>query len=83
MINTADDMSRRLRLCYNCGRGGHYWADCTEELKDFLKRAKERTNREMRDNQANQLNRNGGAGAKGARAPQAMPAGPNAVPAQN
>ena len=37
VINTADDMSRRLRLCYNCGHGGHYWADCTEELKDFLK----------------------------------------------
>ena len=44
VVNTADDMSRRLRLCYNCGRGGHYWVDCTEELKDFLKRAKERTN---------------------------------------
>ena len=47
VINTADDMSRRLRLCYNCGRGGHYWADCTEDLKDFLKRAKERANREI------------------------------------
>ena len=83
VINTVDDMSRRLRLCYNCGRGGHYWADCTEELKDFLKRAKERTNREMRDNQANQLNPNGGAGGKGAHTPQAMLAGPSAVPAQN
>ena len=83
VINTADDMSRRLRLCYNCGRGGHYWADCTEELKDFLKCVKERTNREMRDNQANQLNRNGGAGAKGAHTPQMMPASPNAAPAQN
>ena len=50
VINTMDDMSRHLRLCYNCGRGGHYWVDCTEELKDFLKRAKERTNREMRAN---------------------------------
>ena len=69
VINTADDMSQRLRLCYNCRRGGHYWADCTEELKDFLKHAKERTNREMRDNQATQLNRNGGAGVKGAHAP--------------
>ena len=83
VINTADDMSRRLCLCYNCGRGGHYWADCTEELKDFLKRAKERTNREMRNNQANQLNRNGGAGGKGACAPQAMLTSPNAAPAQN
>ena len=47
VINTADDMSRRLRLCYNCGCGEHYWADCTEELKEFLKWAKERTNREI------------------------------------
>ena len=45
VINTADEMSRWLRLCYNCGHGGHYWADCTEELKDFLKQAKERANR--------------------------------------
>ena len=34
VINTADEMSRHLRLCYNCGRGGHYWADCTEPLKE-------------------------------------------------
>ena len=83
VINTADDMSRRLRLCYNCGRGGHYWADCTEDLKDFLKRAKERANQEIRDNQGNQLNLNGGAGGKEARAPQAMPAGGQAAQAQN
>ena len=69
VVNTADEMNRRLRLCYNCGRGGHYWADCTEELKDFLKQAKERANREIRDNQGNQLNPNGGAGGKGACAP--------------
>ena len=24
VINTADEMSRHLRLCFNCGRGGHY-----------------------------------------------------------
>ena len=41
VVNTADEMNRRLRLCYNCRRGEHYWADCTEELKDFLKQAKE------------------------------------------
>ena len=41
VINTADKMSRRLRLCFNCGRGGHYWADCTKPLKDSLKQAKE------------------------------------------
>ena len=39
------------------------------DLKDFLKRAKERVNREIRDNQANQLNPNGGAGGKGAHPP--------------
>ena len=37
VINTADEMSRRLHLCFNCGRGGHYWADCTEPLKDSFK----------------------------------------------
>ena len=47
VVNTADEMNRRLRLCYNCGCGGHYWADCTEELKDFLKQAKERANQEI------------------------------------
>ena len=83
MINTADDMSQCLRLCYNCGHGGHYWADCTEDLKDFLKWAKERVNREIRDNQGNQLNPNGGAGGKGARNPQAMPAGGQMAQAQN
>ena len=41
VINTADEMSQRLHLCFNCGRGGHYWADCTEPLKDSLKQAKE------------------------------------------
>ena len=80
VINTADDMSRRLRLCYNCGRGGDYWADCTKDLKDFLKRAKERINQ---DNPTNQLNPNGGAGVKGACTPQAMPASANTAQAQN
>ena len=83
VINTADDMSQWLRLCYNCGCGGHYWVDCTEELKDFLKQAKERVNREIRDNQGNQLNPNGGTGGKGARTPQAMPASANTAKAQN
>ena len=47
VINTADEMSRRLRLCFNYGCGGHYWADCTEPLKDSLKQAKERVNWEI------------------------------------
>ena len=31
--------------CFNCGKEGHHWAECTEPLKDLLKRAKERANR--------------------------------------
>ena len=69
VINTADEMSRHLHLCFNCGRGGHYWVDCTEPLKESLKLAKERVNREIQDNQDRQLNPNGGTGGKGAHAP--------------
>ena len=47
VINTADEMNRHLHLCFNCSRGGHYWADCTEPLKNSLKQAKERVNREI------------------------------------
>ena len=54
VINTADEMSRHLRLCFNCGQGGHYWADCTEPLKDSIKQAKERVNQEIRENQEKQ-----------------------------
>ena len=74
VVNTADEMSRHLRLCYNCGLAGHYWADCTEPLSDSLKLAKERLNWGTREKQENQLNPNGGAGGKGARTPQPMPA---------
>ena len=83
VINTADEMSRHLRLCFNCGRGGHYWADCTEPLKDSLKQAKEWVNREIRENQEKQLNPNGGAGGKGAHAPQTMPVSANTAKTQN
>ena len=83
VINTADEMSRHLCLCFNCSRGGHYWADCTEPLKDSLKQAKERVNREIRENQEKQLNPNGGAGGKGAHAPQAMLVSANMAKAQN
>ena len=69
VINTADEMSQRLHLCYNCGLSGHYWADCTEPLSDSLKLAKERINRGIREKQENQLNPNRGAGGKGAHAP--------------
>ena len=83
VINTADEMSQHLHLCFNCGRGGHYWADCTEPLKESLKLAKERVNREIRDKQDKQLNPNRGAGGKGACAPQPMSAPANVAKAQN
>ena len=83
VINTADEMSRRLRLCYNCGLAGHYWADCTEPLSDSLKLAKERINRGIREKQENQLNPNGGTGGKGAHVPQVMLAKANLAKAQN
>ena len=83
VINTADEMSRHLRLCFNCSRGGHYWADCTELLKDILKLAKERLNREIRDNQNKQLNPNGGRRREGSPHPQAPPANGNPAQAQN
>ena len=74
VVNTADEMSRCLCLCYNCGLAGHYWADCTELLSDSLNLAKERLNQGIQKKQENQLNLNGGAGGKGAHASQAMPA---------
>ena len=83
VINTADEMSWQLCLCFNCGQGGHYWVDCTKPLKDSLKQAKERVNREIRENQEKQLNPNGGTGGKGACIPQAMPVSANTAKAQN
>ena len=83
VVNTADEMSRRLHLCYNCGLAGHYWVDCTKPLSDSLKLAKERLNWGIREKQENQLNPNGGAGGKGARTPEAMSAKANLAKAQN
>ena len=83
VINTADEMSWHLRLCFNCSRGGHYWVDCTEPLKDSLKQAKERVNWEIRENQEKPLNPNRGTGGKGAHTPQAMPVSANTAKAQN
>ena len=31
--------------CFNCGKEGHHWAECTEPLKDSLKRAKKEQTR--------------------------------------
>ena len=73
VINTADELDRCLGLCFNCGRPGHQWHDCTDPLKDSLKAAKERLGKIARD-KANQLNQNGGAGVKGAHVPQTNPA---------
>ena len=81
VINTADEMSRCLCLCFNCGRGGHYWADRTEPLKESLQLAKERVNRDTLDKQDKQLNANGGTGGKGVRAPQPMSAPVNVTKA--
>ena len=50
--------------CFNYGKEGHHWAECTEPLKDLLKRAKERANWKRQS-----LNWDGGAGAKGAQPP--------------
>ena len=61
MANKAEHWGR----CFNCGKEGHHWVECTEPLKDSLKRAKERANRKRQS-----LNRDGGARAKGARPPQ-------------
>ena len=57
MADEADQWGR----CFNCGKEGHHWAECTEPLKDSLKRAKERANWKRQS-----LNRDGGARAKGA-----------------
>ena len=51
--------------CFNCGKEGHHWAECTEPLKDSLKWAKERANHKKQS-----LNQDGGARAKGAQSPQ-------------
>ena len=52
--------------CFNCGKEGHRWADCTEPLKNSLKQAKERVNHKEQS-----LNWDAGARAKGAWPPQA------------
>ena len=60
IITMADEAEWRGH-CFNCGKEGHHWAECTEPLKDSLKRAKERANWKRQS-----LNWDGGAGAKGA-----------------
>ena len=63
VINMANEAELWGR-CFNCGKEGHRWADCTEPLKESLKQAKERANHKKQA-----LNRGGGAGAKGIQPP--------------
>ena len=74
MANEAEWWGR----CFNCGKEGHCWAECTELLKDSLKRAKERANQKRQS-----LNRDGGAGAKGAQPPQTGTAKADLAQAKN
>ena len=64
MIAMADEVEQ-WGHCFNCGKEGHRWAECTELLKDSLKQAKERANCKR-----HLLNQDGGAGAKGAWPPR-------------
>ena len=64
IINMANEAGKWGR-CFNCGKEGHHWADCTEPLKESLKQAKERANCKKQS-----LNQDGGAGAKGAQPPR-------------
>ena len=77
-IITMADEADWWGCCFNCGKEGHHWAECTEPLKDSLKRAKERANRKRQS-----LNRDGGARAKGARPPQMGTAKANPAQAKN
>ena len=45
IIATADEADW-WGCCFNCGKEGLHWAECTEPLKDSLKRAKERANQQ-------------------------------------
>ena len=60
VINMANE-ANKWGQCFNCGKEGHCWADCTELLKESLKQAKERANHKKQ-----LLNWDGGAGPKGA-----------------
>ena len=65
IVNIADEIDHSWGHCYNCLNEGHQWRDCTQQLKESLRLAKERLDRK---NKA--LNRDRGAGAKGGQPPQ-------------
>ena len=77
VIAMADE-AEQWGHCFNCGKEGHRWAECTEPLKDSLKPAKERANRKRQS-----LNWDGGAGAKGAWSPQTGTAKADLAQAKN
>ena len=64
-VITMADEADRWGHCFNCGKEGHRWAECTEPLKDSLKQAKERANWKRQS-----LNRDGGVGVRGVWPPQ-------------
>ena len=77
VIAMADEAEQWGR-CFNCSKEGHCFAECTEPLKDSLKRAKDGANHKRQS-----LNWDGGAGAKGAQPPQMGMAKANPAQAKN
>ena len=77
IIAMADEADQ-WGCCFNCGKEGHRWAECTEPLKDSLKQAKEQANHKKQS-----LNWDGGARAKGARSPQTGTAKADPAKAKN
>ena len=63
VINMANEADK-WGCCFNCGKEGHRWAECKEQLKESLRLAKERANRKKQA-----LNRDGGVRTKGAQPP--------------
>ena len=77
-VITMADGAEQWGRCFNCGKEGHRWVECTEPLKYSLKRAKERANQKRQS-----LNCHGRARNKGARPPQMGTAKANPAQAKN
>ena len=41
MVHAAGKIDRTWGRCYNCAEEGHQWRNCTKQLKDSLRKAKE------------------------------------------